>query len=511
MADQSVPVISRHRSKAWEQVAAWGLFVVLAYFPIFLDLDAMPLRIWDESRQAVNAYEMAQNGDWLVKHFQGKPDMWNTKPPLLVWSQALLMKVLGPAELAVRLPAAVSAFLTGLLLMWVAARWLERPWLGLVACLVLFTSQGYLHHHAARHGDHDAPVTFFMLLQVIALFRYVTNGSRRSLVYFFVGLGGAVLTKSIQGLLFLPALAVFILYSGSWRSLVRERATWFGLGAVLCLVAGYYAASEQANPGYIDAVISNELGQRYNTVSEGHAGDWDFYVSRIIRQGLTSFHLLVPVGLILALSFQDDSLRRWGLLVGLVAVSYLTIISNSTTKCEWYDVPMYPMLAMLAAFPLYMVLEWLREQGAQLGSLRWNVLPGAFLFLVFVGPWSRETERVYRSEEWEWDRQFYAPAHYFKQVLAGERQLKAGVLTADGPIQHLVFYMDLMRERGRDIRVVPSSQLVPGMTVLAYEASVQEMIEREHLTRVLEDWGSVRTYEILDQEWSSEPEDTRPS
>ena len=41
--------------------------------PIFGDLDTLPIRISDESRLAINAYEMLQNKNYLVTHFEGKP------------------------------------------------------------------------------------------------------------------------------------------------------------------------------------------------------------------------------------------------------------------------------------------------------------------------------------------------------------------------------------------------------------------------------------------------------
>jgi len=42
--------------------------------PIFGHLDTLPIRISDESRLAINAYEMLKNKNYLVTHFEGKPD-----------------------------------------------------------------------------------------------------------------------------------------------------------------------------------------------------------------------------------------------------------------------------------------------------------------------------------------------------------------------------------------------------------------------------------------------------
>ena len=71
------------------------IVVALMYIPLFGYLDTLPLRIWDESRLAVNSYEMLNNGNFIVTGFEGKPDMWNTKPPFLIWIQVLFIKIRG--------------------------------------------------------------------------------------------------------------------------------------------------------------------------------------------------------------------------------------------------------------------------------------------------------------------------------------------------------------------------------------------------------------------------------
>ena len=83
---------------------------LIVYFPIFGHLDALPIRIWDEARLANNALEMSNDGDYIVTHFDGSPDMWNTKPPLMIWCQVGFIKLLGEDVLPIRLPAAISAF-----------------------------------------------------------------------------------------------------------------------------------------------------------------------------------------------------------------------------------------------------------------------------------------------------------------------------------------------------------------------------------------------------------------
>ena len=50
------------------------LLIIVLCMPIFGHLDTLPICIWDESRLAINAYEMLKNKNYLVTHFEGKPD-----------------------------------------------------------------------------------------------------------------------------------------------------------------------------------------------------------------------------------------------------------------------------------------------------------------------------------------------------------------------------------------------------------------------------------------------------
>src|SRR5690348_10805046 len=97
-------------SKVWDIIGSYGKWIalfILLYFPIFLNLDVLPIRMWDESQNAMNAYEMLRNGHWLVPTYQGQPDMFSLKPSLSPFLEMLLMSLMGPGELAVRLVSAL--------------------------------------------------------------------------------------------------------------------------------------------------------------------------------------------------------------------------------------------------------------------------------------------------------------------------------------------------------------------------------------------------------------------
>src|SRR4051812_31990685 len=103
------------------------------YMPVFGNLNTLPIRIWDEGRIAINAFEMYASHNFLVTTFNFVPDMWNTKPPFLVWCMVFLMKIIGVNELSVRLPSAFAAFFTCAAMLLFLRRYFKDAWMGIIA------------------------------------------------------------------------------------------------------------------------------------------------------------------------------------------------------------------------------------------------------------------------------------------------------------------------------------------------------------------------------------------
>ena len=94
------------------KVTGLVILLIIASIPLFLHLHVLPFRLWDESRLASNAYEMHTNGNLIVTYYEGEPEMWNTKPPLVIWMQLIFIKLIGFNELAIRLSSAIAGLLT---------------------------------------------------------------------------------------------------------------------------------------------------------------------------------------------------------------------------------------------------------------------------------------------------------------------------------------------------------------------------------------------------------------
>ncbi len=139
-----------------------SLLLVLTLLPILIYINSSAIRVWDEGRQAVNATLMLFNRNYLVTYFDGIPDLWNTKPLLLIWLQVLGLKIFGISEVGLRVPSAVAALLTVGLLFWFGWHKLQKPLIGIFSALILLSTRGYVAQHVILTGDFDALLTLFI-------------------------------------------------------------------------------------------------------------------------------------------------------------------------------------------------------------------------------------------------------------------------------------------------------------------------------------------------------------
>ena len=349
---------SRQRQFALTDAACLLVLFCAGVIAFALGGGDVPLQMWDESRNANNALEMAAGGGWLVPHFAGVPDHWNTKPPLLIWAMAAAMRAGVPPLAAVRLPPMLAAF--GVIAAaWAACRWwLQDRLAGLVAGMLILGCALFSGWHGAHTGDYDVPLSLFMLGHVLAFWRSTRDGVHAG--WFAVScaaLVGAVLTKGVAGAFALPGLAAFALLSGRLAALARHAYIWLAGIAALIPCVGYYAARETVDPGYLRAVAENEFGGRFLAVNEGHGfGGHDFYLHVLWQQFRPGF-LLVPLAALVLLRARGPR-RSLCALCLLAALSVLLAISAAQTRLMWYAVPSVPLFAIAAGLGVSEAIAW---------------------------------------------------------------------------------------------------------------------------------------------------------
>lgn len=345
-------------------------------------MEWLPLKKFDESRLAVNAVEMLQQKNFITTYYEGKPEMWNTKPPLLIWLQALSINCFGINEFSVRLPSAIAALIICIILILLSKHFFNDIKIGIFSTLVLITSQGFVNMHGSRSGDYDTLLTLFLFANGIAFYLYITTLNRKFIFVFFISFILAVLTKGIAGFFLIPIYILYLL----WTKKIRLVISWYivsGFFTSFFIILSYYFLREYENPGYLIAVYENELGGRFLETLESHNHPFLYYFLNLIQARFIPWVVFATIGIFtLKKDEKGHDFVRFCFLIGFC---FLLIISFSQTKLLWYDMPVYPFLAIVAANGIFCIYK----------SIEKPLLAYAFIFCVLAIPYINTFSKIY--------------------------------------------------------------------------------------------------------------------
>ncbi len=298
---------------------------------------------------------MVESGDWLVPRYRGEP--FYDKPALTYWAMAAAMGAFGTSEGPGRLPSVLAAL--GTLLTTVA---LGRTLLGLaagrLAALMLATTPALLAF--GRTAMSDMLLTLWTALAVLLMARLGWEGGRPS-PRAWLGLG------AVLGLGFLTKGPIAILLPGLFAlALLRRRGlrgvAWpsppVALAALaLCaaLALGWFAVLYAVHgSGPLEWFFLRENLERFKGATYDAGRPAWYYLPTYFAEALP-WSPAVALALVALLRRQAPPAA--GLLLEWVALA-LVPLSLSKGKIDYYLLPLYPPLALCAAW-------WLEQATAR--------------------------------------------------------------------------------------------------------------------------------------------------
>ena len=495
----AVPALRRRGlalSPARRDAVALTVLAALWAGVLLLRYNAVPMQLWDESRNANSALEMAQYGRWLTPTYAGVVDHWNTKPPLLIWAMAGLLRLGLPPLAALRLPSWLAAAGTALTLWGVLRFGFKDRTAALAAGVLLLSAPLYIGPHAARTADYDALESAFLVGYVLAVWRAFDVGRARWLAVAAALIGLGVLTKGVAALLPLPGLALYALTRPRrLLAFIRNARAWAAAGLFLLLAGGYYLSRELYDPGYLSIVADNELGGRFLKVTENHRGSWNFYLLALLQFAepgalLSGFGVVTLMG-------RDGRRRGLVLACGLAAVSLLGVLTVSKSKMQWYAAPLVPLLCLIAGAGIADTLRWVRA-----AHPRWATPGMAAAALVLAagagfGLWWNQSGASWASRSPGAVQLGYGP--FLRKLRA--RGVSSPLTVVDTGFHNdagfaaydpmLKFYAEDLAPRGLSLRIVHLAEgLQPGQAVATCDPRTMRVLRQAYsLTAVWSDSG----------------------
>jgi len=376
--------ILKHRKIEIHTGLQYLMLILLIFFVFFLKLGAFHMRWWDGSVFAVNSYEMLHNGKFFSLYFDNHPDLFNFKPPFTCWIQIVFIKLLGYNELSLRLPSAIAAGLSVIVMF----RFVSQKFnfvMAWISALILMTSVGFVTFHTSRTADSDALLTFFLLMANLYFLQFLMSNNKVSILLFFVFLTLAFFTKSFAALFFTPAYAIIILKKRLLKQFTLNGYFISGLFFLLIVAFGFLYLRALDNPGYIKAFLFSDASRIYNGIWSEHKHETLFYFYNLFDTRFSIWSVFFVIGAVLMHFNTNKSHKQIFYFFFLLIGVYLLIITISVTKLIWYDMPLYPYLSVIAAYPIFLLVEGivLKEKPLTV-SMKYLIIAVFFFYPYFI-------------------------------------------------------------------------------------------------------------------------------
>lgn len=365
--------------KSTKYIIALLGFYILSYL---FSLGAQNLFVPDETRYAEIPREMIASGDWVTPRLDGV--RYFEKPVLGYWANAISIRLFGQNSFAVRLPAALSAAFSALLIFLLVYRMgrnseedhrITAALAGLIflSCFMVFG----LGNTAVLDS-----LFSFLLTATIAAFFFATEappGSRRErrlLLLAGVSCGLAFLTKGFLAVAVpVLVLAPYLVWQRRLADLMRM--SWLPILTAFVVALPWGLWIQAKEPDFWRYFFWNEHIRRFMGENAQHKKPfWYFFIS--IPGLLMPWTLVIPA----AAAGIRPPLRDRGMQGRLTRLSLcwlvlpLLFFSMSSGKLLTYILPCFPPFAILMAMGLLHALE--KEGRSKL--FQWGTVVNASLF-----------------------------------------------------------------------------------------------------------------------------------
>ena len=337
--------------------------------------------------------EILDNHDWINLTIGG--EAYDQKPPLLFWIAALIFKTFGISVFAYKLGILLIS-LIGIYGTFKLGQFLYDNKVGLLSAFMWATCLGYSHFHNDIHTD-----TLLVVPVILSIWQYAVWVKSRRDYHFYIGtfmVGLAMLTKGPVAIVIIgSAVGLHLLFTRNFKAMFNYRWLLAIPIVLLMIVPALWGLYDQFGVEGIKFYFwTNNVGR----ISGSYAGkntDPFFYLHTTLYM-IAPWAILSFVGIFMQIREQVQ--KKWRLNAGDEFYTlggillYLLINSVARAKNPHYEMPVLPLMAILAARWALLIFEKphltrLKKVVSSihlLSGILLFLLSGIFLIFVFPNP-----------------------------------------------------------------------------------------------------------------------------
>lgn len=350
----------------------WWWFIGLLSLVHLLGMVFIDIMEIDAAQYASISQEMLQTGDYLQVHHRHADYL--DKPPLLFWLTSFSFKLFGASNFSFRLPSFLFLII-GLISTYKLSRLLYDQRTGLLAVLVLYSSQAYfLFSHDVRTDTILANVVIFAIWQ---LWIFIQHRKLGSLLLGGVAVGLAMMEKGPIGVM-VPVLALGsqILYTRQLKVLWRWEWLLALVVIMLTISPMVYGLYEQFGAHGLEFYFWTQSFGRITGQSSWADNSTVFYFLHTFLWAFLPWMFIAYFGvgkqlvLLVKNKFDGKSPTEIITLAGFV----LTFIAMSLSryKLPHYVFVVFPLVAIITANTIYQIIDSNKYKNLFIG-LQWFI------------------------------------------------------------------------------------------------------------------------------------------
>lgn len=327
----------------WSRGRVLLFLTALCALLFFYKLDARDFETTDEARRALVVRAMIESGDYVIPTLSGQ--VYLKKPPLYYWLAAIASRVADSTdEWVYRLPSAVGALGSVLLLFLLAERLLDRR-AALIASVMLATCTIFVIR--GSRAQIDMTLTFLVLVAMLCLERArAARWTGWAPWGFWSAIGFAFLAKGPAGLLFPIGAALALMAGPGFLEEVRRMRPGRGLLVILAIVLPWgIAVLKSVGVDSALGILAEEAFGGFNETGVRHREPFLFYLYETPAQFLPWCFFLPAAMLALreAKTAAEGAALRFA---GAWILPALIVFSLSHQKRSFYLLPAFGALAI---------------------------------------------------------------------------------------------------------------------------------------------------------------------
>jgi O-antigen ligase len=326
------------------------VLTLIAGFLLFVSLGTNHLLPWDEAIYAKISKNMISTGEYVVQEWR-PGQVWYEKPPLYMWLAAVSMKIVGVSEFAARLPSALLALATVVLLYFFGKRMFNKT-AGFISAFVLVTTFHYLYY--ARASMLDVAVTFFITLSLYLWWVYKEKGNVWLPILAGVAVGLGVMTKGVVGFIPLPVIFLYevYLYLRKEQKLTRRIFSHylvFGLASAAVFMPWHWEMYVRFGQSFVDNYIGYHVLERATAEIEEKGGNPLWWYIIVMKVSMRIWFVVLIPAFVFTLIRSAQKVNQHVFLLVWVLFTFV-LFSVSQSKLIWYIIPIYPAAALMVGY-----------------------------------------------------------------------------------------------------------------------------------------------------------------